>query len=370
VVAAATPIRLASAHVVDAALGRLGIWESAVERPSRPIPGQQLELPPSSLGCFTVVRDQPEQILRFQGCQAERQFWLDVLPDIEADGRRVTRFQQCGGYAWVAEDEETGRLHLQAETCKLRICPVCRRRIQAKASARVLHFMEQHPSESWQFHTFTLKHSSDPLSSQLDRLVGSFRKLRHRKLWRAHVLTGYAVIEVTFHPAGSYSTTGRLRDDDEWHPHLHVVARTDYIPWGELRAAWLAVTGDSDAIDCRVCDSATHAAHYVAKYVGKPPDVALGGNRKRAAEYYHSLKARRLLMPFGDTSKHQAPERPPPPRTVRVALFAHLLRAARAGDHPARYMLAAVVVDTVPGAVKGLDDARYTQKLLFDRVPP
>ncbi len=367
---AQSPLRMIAPSIVDAALGRLGIWESADERPSRQVLGQQLELPPSPLCEFAVHRDQPEQLLRFQGCQAERQFWLDVLPDIEGDGRKVTRFQQCGGYAFVAENEETGRLYLQGETCKLRICPVCRRRIQAKASTRVLHFMEQHPSDSWQFHTFTLKHSSTPLSRQLDRLVKSFRKLRQRALWKRHVITGYAVIEVTFHPAGSYSTTGRFREDDEWHPHLHVVARTDFIPWGELRAAWLSVTGDSDAIDCRVCDSATHAAHYVAKYVGKPPDVRLEGNRKRAAEYYHSLKARRLLMPFGDTAKHSPPPRAAPPRSHQVARFEALLKAARAGDYPARFMLAAVIVDAVPGSFLGDDAPRYVQQKLFDRGPP
>ncbi len=369
-VAAIAPLRIIAPRVVDAALGRLGIWELSVDRPTRTVPNQQLELPPSPLSSFTVHADHPEQVLRFQGCQAERQFWLDLLPGVETDGRRVTRFQQCGGFAHVAEDPETGRVFLQAETCKLRICPVCRRRIQAKASGRVLDFMNRHPDDAWQFHTFTLKHSTEPLDRQLDRLVKSFRKLRQRALWRHHVITGYAVIEITFHPADSHRTDGRIREYDEWHPHLHVVARTDFIPWGELRAAWLSVTGDSDAIDCRKCDSSTHAAHYVAKYIGKPPDLALAGNPARAEEYYHSLKSRRLLMPFGDTAKHRPPPPPPPPRSVRIALFADLLRAARRGDHPARLLLAAVIVETVPHAVRGVDSARYTQALLFERAPP
>lgn len=359
-----------SSAEVDRTFGRLGLWESSVERPTRGVPGQQLELPPSRLSSFTVLKDQPEQILRFQGCQAERQFWLDVLPEIEPDGRRVTRFQQCGGFAWVAEDPETGRLFFQAETCKLRICPVCRRRIQAKAAARVLDFMQQRPDEKWQFHTFTLKHSTAPLHQQLDRLINSFRKLRQRKLWRSHVVTGYAVIEVKFHPAGTYSPNDRLRTYDEWHPHLHVVARTDFIPWGPLRKAWHEVTGDSDNIDCEPCESASHAAHYVAKYIGKPANLALTGNTKRAAEYYHGLQSRRLLMPFGDTNLHRPPPPPPPPRCVRIGLFADVLRSADQGDYPARCLIAGLMRQILPVSALDFQNKTPHQLLLFDRSPP
>lgn len=359
-----------SSMEIDSPLRRLGLWESSDERPRRGVPNQQLELPPSNLSSFTVCKDQPEQVLRFQGCQPERQFWLDLLPAIESDGRRITRFQQCGAYAFVHEDSESGLLFLQAETCKLRICPVCRRRIQAKAAARVLDFMQQHPADKWQFQTFTLKHSSQPLPLQLERLVKSFRRLRQRKLWRDHVFTGYAVIEVQYHPAGSWSPTGRQRTSDEWHPHLHVVARTDFIPWGPLRKAWLSVTGDSDNIDCEPCESSTHAAHYVAKYLGKPPELALTDNPKRAAEYYRSINARRMLMPFGLTARHQPPPRPPPKRSTRIALFADVLRSARNGCLPARHVLAKVIKETVRESILQTEPPRPLQTLLFDRGPP
>lgn len=364
----AEPPDLSTADV-ETAVGRLGLWESADDRPSRGVPNQQLELPPSNLTEFSVLLDQPEQLLRFQGCQAERQFWLDTIPRIEPDGRRVTRFQQCGAFAFVAEDLESGKLFLQAETCKLRICPVCRRRLQAKAATRVLHFMEQRPDVKWQFHTFTLRHAAAPLPEQLDRLVKSFRKLRQRQLWREHVQTGYAVIEVQFHPAGSFSPNGRLRESDEWHPHLHVVAQTEFIPWGPLRAAWLSITGDSDNIDCEPCESASHAATYVSKYIGKPPDVSLRGNHVRAAEYYRSLQGRRMLMPFGDTAQHQPPPPAPPPRSQKITSFAHLVAAASRGSYPARCMLARVITETVPERLMTGDVHQHLQLLLFDRGP-
>jgi hypothetical protein len=130
------------------------------------------------------------------------------------------------------------------------------------------------------------------------------------------------------------------------------------------------VTGDSDNIDCEPCESAKHAAHYVSKYIGKPADLALTGNTKRATEYYRSLKKTRLLIPFGDTRLHRPPSRPPPPASRQIGRFAHILRAATAGDLPARYLVAAVIAQTVPGTVLDLESVMYKQSLLFERGPP
>jgi hypothetical protein len=230
--------------------------------------------------------------------------------------------------------------------------------------------MEQRPGEKWQFQTFTLKHSSDPLPDQLERLVRCFRRLRQRKLWKAHVLTGYAVIEIDFHPAGTYSPNGRLRTEDEWHPHLHVVARTDWIPWSPLRKAWLQVTGDSDNIDCEPCESATHAATYVAKYIGKAPDLALTDSPDRAAEYYHALKSRRLLIAFGPATEQEKRDESPKTPSVRIIRFADLLKAVALGDKPARQMLAKVIINSVPSSILDLTSTRWRQRLLFDKEPP
>lgn len=329
-------------------LHRLGHWESSVERPHWSIPHQQIHLLDTGPTDFTEHHDKPEQLVRFAGSFAERQFWLTVLPNIEPNIRRIDRFQQCGAYAFVVQDLETGRYFLQGEACKLRICPVCRRRIQRRSSARVLDFMHAHPDLAWQFQTFTLKHSSASLPRQLDRLVRCFRNLRQRKQWRASVTTGYAVIEVTFHPAGSWAPNHRQRTEDEWHPHLHVIAATSFIDWGWLRSAWLEVTGDSDNIDCALVESPQHAAHYIAKYIGKPPNLDLTTNPTRAAEYYHALQARRMLLPFGATNKHKPPTPPRSAPSMLIARFSDLKTAASNGSYPAQCILAHVFLATVP----------------------
>ncbi len=355
-----------SDDVVDSALHRLGNWESNVDRPRWSVPNQQLELPPSNLNEFTIHSDAPEQVLRFQGCQQERQFWLDSLHLIEPDVLRISRFRQCGKYAWVNEDEQTGELFLQAETCKLRICPACRRRIQWKARSRVLDFLDSRPDLSWQFHTFTLKHSPTPLAQQFDRIVKCFRRLRQRKHWKQSVSMGYAVLEVTFHRAGTYSPNGRRRTYDEWHPHLHAVVATPRISWSWLHKAWLEITEDSTNIDCEKVTNNEKAAYYVAKYIGKPPDLNLHGNLQRMTEYYRSLQGRRMLMPFGDTAKHRPPQPEPRMGSIQVCRFSALLTSAANGNYTARCMLARIIIGTVPRRVVQPNE----QQSLFNRGPP
>ena len=361
-----SPSPLLPQAVVESALRRLGHWESSVDRPRWSPPNQQLELGTAGLRKFTVHADAPEQVLRFQGCQQERQFWLDSLHQIEPDIMKVSRFRQCGKYAWVSQDVQTGELFLRAESCKLRICPVCRRRIQWKARARVLDFLNQHEDLKWQFHTFTLKHRPDPLSAQFDRLVKCFRKLRQRKHWKRCVSMGYAVLEVTFHKAGTRSPNGRLRTYDEWHPHLHAVVATSGIDWAWIHKAWREITGDSTNLDFEKVRSNEKAAFYVGKYIGKPPDVSLQGNLERMTEYYRCLQGRRMLMPFGATAKHRLPPREPSPGSIQVCRFSALLTAAAAGDYAAECMLARIILCIVPRPI--LRENRQQQ--LFNRGPP
>lgn len=230
----------------------------------------------------------------------------------------------------------------------------------------MLDFLNQHDDLKWQFHTFTLKHSETPLPQQLDRLVKCFRRLRQRKHWKQTVSMGYAVLEVTFHPAGTYSPNGRRRTYDEWHPHLHAVVATNWIDYGWLHKAWLQITGDSTNIDCEKVRNNKKAAYYIGKYIGKPPDVNLDGNLQRMTEYYRSLQGRRMLMPFGATAKHRLPPRQPRLGSIQVCRFSHLLTAAATGDYPAKCMLTRIVIGTVPLRVLH----QHQQQQLFNRSPP
>jgi hypothetical protein len=261
-------------------ISRLGPWKSSVENPS--------------LDTF-------ERRFRFRNFASERSLWLAALPQVETDHRKLDRFQNCGSRTWVKLDEETGHYVFTSETCKLRICPACRQRIQRAGSDRIAAMLTGFQKGQWQLITLTLRHSRQPLPDQLDFLKRSFRKLRQRRFWTDAVHHGYAVLEIA-----------RNAETDEWHPHLHVLARTNYIDWKQLRNAWRAVTIGSDQIDCQLVKTPIGASNYIAKYLGKPPDNSMFLKPHRVGEYYQALQSSRLMIPFGKPPK---PQPDPLPKT-------------------------------------------------------
>lgn len=352
--------------VVDATMDRLGNWESSVESPTwRPAP-LQLQLPPSPLSEVPVHKDSPEQRVRFKGRESERQFWLTHLREISGNTSAHERFRSCGDVCWVNHDQENDRYYLAAETCKLRICPACRKRIQHRTEQRVLEYYNAHPNQKWQFITLTLKHTDTDLKSQLDKLTASFRKLRQRSLWKLSVAGGYAVIEVTFHAAGTFNPSGRMRMTPEWHPHLHILIQTSWIDWSKLRKAWLSVTGDSNNIDCQHVTSAHNAAHYVAKYIGKPPNLDFTDHLPQAYEWYNALLHRRLLIPFGPQAQKSKQPPSPQPQTERICRFNDLYQAAKNGNYPAQSILTRLIFHLHPPA----QHANRQQNLPYTHAPP
>lgn len=236
--------------------------------------------------------DSVSQAHRFAGCQTERDLWLEALPLVECDEKRVHRFRSCGSDAWVQYSRSRTTFRIVCNTCKLRICPVCALRHKRAAADRIAATMRstiEERARSWKLLTLTLRHNDDSLADQHDRLRASFRKLRQRKLWRTTAKYGYAVIETTYN-----------RWTHQWHGHLHVLVYCSYIPVTQLCDTWLSITGDSMIVDIRRVDSTHRATRYVTKYLGKPPAIeSLDCPVQRLGEYYLAISGRRLLIPFG-----------------------------------------------------------------------
>lgn len=232
--------------------------------------------------------DDFEQRFRFLGVEAERDLWLSILPTLEPKLSIRNRFDDCGTRCSVYLDTETNRYVLKPQTCKLRFCPVCRRRIQRAVVKRLSEALGEIKRHTWQFITLTIRHTDRPLADQLSDLRSDFRKLRQHKLWKEAVSHGFAIIEITYN-----------EEADQWHPHIHVLAHTGFIDWGMLRQAWKHVTSGSDNIDCGFIQSSRSAATYVAKYLGKPPPLIFLERLHRAAEYYNATKRAKFLIPFG-----------------------------------------------------------------------
>lgn len=187
-------------------------------------------------------------------------------------------------------------IHCSSKSCS--VCTAIRRwRIQ-----RRIYFALEHAKQSdslrWRHVILTLKSTYD-LESQLDRLVKSFRRLRHRKLWKATQFMGFYVIEISKGKSG-------------WHAHLHIVSYGLFLPFRKLRSAWYAITKDSFQVWLRWIKPQTDISRYVSKYITKVSDLTL-------PELTHLdtvTKHRRLFGPFGTAHKLMIKWKPPANPTV------------------------------------------------------
>lgn len=140
----------------------------------------------------------------------------------------------------------------------------------------------------WRFVTLTLKHTRAPLRQQLDFLRTSFRKLRQRRCWSRTAYYGYATIEITYNTA-----------QHEWHPHLHILTYSDFLPKPQIKAAWSEITHGSYIIDIRPVKTADRVAEYITSYIAKPPPLETYNNDDLLVEYYQAIAGSRLLISFG-----------------------------------------------------------------------
>jgi hypothetical protein len=136
------------------------------------------------------------------------------------------------------------------------------------------------PRSGYGFKLLTLSiENQNDLKTQVVLLQKSFRRLRQRSVWKAHVDGGATVIEVK-------------RGDGGWHAHLHVLLEARYFAWSTLKANWEAVSGGFGCHIKRIPPVAI--VRYVTKYVTKS-DMKLP-DQIAASD---ALKGTRLFQPFG-----------------------------------------------------------------------
>ena len=165
--------------------------------------------------------------------------------------------------------------------CGHRFCPLCSRRRARRVRNRLQALLQKNkkvPKAGVKLLTLSKANCKD-LPSGIKDLVASFRRLRQRALWKHYVLGGAFVIEIKGRPGN-------------WHPHIHAIIYSYYIPWARLRAAWRQCSGGTAVWISSVSND--RAVGYVTKYITKcdmPPALLDGVSS--------ALRLFRLFTRFG-----------------------------------------------------------------------
>lgn len=195
--------------------------------------------------------------------------WPGLPPPPPGHGYRSLFCMKCGHRITVLID------------CGHRFCPSCSRRRARRIRNRLQLLFEktqQVPKAGFKLLTLS-KANCSQLDAGVNDLVASFRRLRQRSLWKYYVIGGAFVIEIKGRPGN-------------WHPHIHAIIYSYYIPWARLRSSWRQCSGGTAVwINAVTLD---RAKGYVTKYITKPdmPSALLDDVSK-------SLRRFRLFTRFG-----------------------------------------------------------------------
>lgn len=279
----------------------------------------------------------PYRVYRHSRHSERRKLILHLLTvDSETSPSRRQRYHDCGrgGFVWWDPDEHVVRL--TCYRCRDLFCPTCARERRRHVRERLMSFFADMPCEhTLKLLTLTTRSTDDPLSDQLDHLIGSFRRLRQRRWWKKRVVGGCWFIQLT-----------RAKDTSRWHPHLHCLIDSEFLPQGYLSQHWSAVSAGSTITDIRVVSRISHAANYVSRYVSEPVDVSKL-DTPQVAETIRAFHARRLWHPFGTWTKALAAKEPPPhtDHWQPIGQVDAIIHLAVGGDTTARGICEALHID-------------------------
>lgn len=226
----------------------------------------------------------------FKGREHHRDAHLFALQHVETKETTRRRGIDCGSHIWLAYSEFRDAYALRRDYCGHRLCPACGPLFSQRRSETLLRKLPWRVKKNdFKFITLTLTSNDDPLGKQLADLTRAFRRLRQTGIWNKTVLYGAAQIEVTINP-----------ETLQWHPHVHIVARAHFIPWAELKEAWIKASRGSSIVHVVAARSKSGVISYVTKYATKSFDLA---NILRVPSaylhLYEAFKRRRQFITFG-----------------------------------------------------------------------
>lgn len=203
-------------------------------------------------------------------------------------------------------------------TCRSKWCPRCAERRAHIIQANLQNHLQGRTVRTI---TLTLRHTDEPLATQVDRLLRSFRRLRSTSTWKKYVHGGAYFLELTVN-----------QSTEQWHPHLHLIVDGVYFPHTDLAAAWEKATGDSHIVHIAIVRDRRSIARYVTKYLTKPLETAEYATDDQLAEAIAALHSRRICGCYGTWTKARLLAKPETPPTRMLGWMAELRVRASNGD--------------------------------------
>ena len=207
----------------------------------------------------------------------------------DRDGKnRAATFDGCRTSAWFVRHRVSGEIRVASGRCRQRWCPLCIQTKRYIMTNSIIPWVKN--VKKPKFVTLTLKHSTAPLSHQIESIYDYFKILRRRPRWKKKIKGGIWFFQVT-----------KSKRDDCWHPHLHILCEGDYISRDDLSDMWLSVTGSSSIVDIKKVNNAKDMARYVSRYATAPcrlSDLSFDD----AVECVDALHGKRICGKFGTGS--------------------------------------------------------------------
>lgn len=199
--------------------------------------------------------------------------------------RRLDQFLCCRTKAFFTVNQETLDVRIATNNCRLRWCPVCSGSLAKFRSFSIRRWLRDHADS--RFVTFTLRHSDAPLTHQINWIYYYFRQLRKTRWFRSIARGGVWFFQVTLN-----------RESNQWHPHLHVLLDSPFIPHSKLSEVWKRITRGSFVVDIRSIFNAEKTADYVSRYASRPCQLKKFSLSERT-EIFSSFHGRRLCGKWG-----------------------------------------------------------------------
>ncbi len=211
----------------------------------------------------------------------------DLYHDLKWQGEanHIHDLYYCRTSAFFVRHIETGQVRIRSNACHLRWCPLCSASKSAYQKKAVMAWACSR--SGLKLMTLTLKHSPAVLTHQIKNLYRCFALFRKDKTIKSLIRGAVWFIQIKL------STR-----DNQWHPHVHMIIDSDYIPHTDLVRIWRRITITSKIVDIRAIWNPKFAASYVGRYAARPAALTLLRRAERV-ELALALRGRRLAGTWG-----------------------------------------------------------------------